>query len=119
MSDGVIIRDIPSYDTAVFQMVVDYLNNKNLLDILTDANSDSPHDMTRHFKMKIAGLPKSSYGCPCPFTMFNMLDNDMRHKIVLAAKEKYAEKYLASRKIEVIPVDNVMNNYTWVSDTDE
>ena len=119
MSDGVIIRDIPAYDTAVFQMVVDYLNNKNLIDILTDANSDSPHDMTSHFKMKIAGLPITQMGCPCPFTMFNMLDSDLRQKIVLAAKEKYAERYLASRKIEVIPVDNVMNNYTWVSDADE
>lgn len=99
---SVVIRDIPAYDTAVFQMVVDYLNNKNLIDILTDANSDSPHDMTSHFKMKIAGLPKTQMGCPCPFTMFSMLDNDLRHKIVLAAKEKYAEKYLASRKIEVV-----------------
>tara|TARA_B100001094_G_C18168314_1_gene793526 strand:- start:1865 stop:2224 length:360 start_codon:yes stop_codon:yes gene_type:complete len=119
MSDGVIIRDIPAYDTAVFQMVVDYLNTKNLLDILVDANADSPYDMTNHFKMKIAGLPKTQMGCPCPFTMFNMLDSDLRNKIVLAAKEKYAERVLASRKIEVIPVDNVMNNYTWVSDTDE
>ena len=102
---SVVIQDIPAYDTAVFQMVVDYLNNKNLIDILTDANSDSPHDMTSHFKMKIAGLPKTQSGCPCSFTMFSMLPQDLRHKIVLAAKEKYAERYLASRKIEVLPME--------------
>jgi hypothetical protein len=104
---SVIIRDIPAYDTAVFQMVVDYLNNKNLIDILTDANSDSPHDMTSHFKMKIAGLPLTQMGCPCPFTMFGMLDNDLRQKIVLAAKEKYVVRYLASRKIKVVNLDKL------------
>tara|TARA_R100000742_G_C4276358_1_gene97361 strand:+ start:1163 stop:1642 length:480 start_codon:yes stop_codon:yes gene_type:complete len=104
---SVVIQDIHAYDTMVFQMVVDYLNNKNLIDILTDANSDSPYDMTSHFKMKIAGLPKTQMGCPCPFTMFTMLESDLRHKIVLAAKEKYLEKYLASRKIEVVNLDKV------------
>lgn len=114
---SVVIRDIPAYDTAVFQMVVDYLNNKNLIDILTDANSDSPHDMTRHWQMKIAGLPTTQAGCPCPFTMFTMLDLDLRHKIVLAAKERYAETYLTSRKIVVEEADQI-DSYTWVTDNE-
>jgi hypothetical protein len=87
-------------------MVVDYLNNENLIDILVKANPDGER-IRSHFQQKIDRLPKTQANCPCPFVMFSLLDNTTRAGIVRDAKDRYQDYYHKSRKIEVVNLDKV------------
>ena len=100
-----IVEDIPAYDLCLFQMVVDYLNNENLIDILVRANKDGER-LRSHYEQKINQGPFVN-GCPCAFTMFNKVDNSTRAGIVRDAKIKYQDYYHESNNIKVVNLDRL------------